>query len=57
MVLEFPNGQTHLGMPIKFGGEPGEVRPTAPRLGEHSAQVLREAGLSEAEIEAALIVS
>jgi crotonobetainyl-CoA:carnitine CoA-transferase CaiB-like acyl-CoA transferase len=32
--------------------EPG-VRTPAPQLGEHTAQVLREAGLSDAEIEAA----
>jgi crotonobetainyl-CoA:carnitine CoA-transferase CaiB-like acyl-CoA transferase len=54
MVLEFPNGQTHLGMPIKFAREPGEVRPTAPQLGEHTASVLRAAGLSESELEAAM---
>jgi len=54
MVLEFPNGQTHLGMPIKFTREPGEVRPTAPQLGEHTASVLRAAGLSDSELEAAM---
>jgi len=56
MVMELAGGQTYLGMPIRFSHEPGEVRPTAPRLGEHAVSVLRAAGLSEAELEAALKV-
>jgi crotonobetainyl-CoA:carnitine CoA-transferase CaiB-like acyl-CoA transferase len=57
MVMEFAGGQTHLGIPIKFTNEPGEIRPTAPQPGEHTASVLRAAGLSEAELEAALKLS
>lgn len=38
---------TELGIPIKFQIEPGTVRPEIPALGEHTAQVLREVGLSE----------
>ncbi|MEO0362722.1 MAG: CoA transferase, partial [Pseudomonadota bacterium] len=33
-------------------GTPTEVRRPAPALGEHTEEALREAGLSEAEIEA-----
>lgn len=40
---------TEFGIPIKFQQEPGRVRPEIPALGEHTAQVLREAGLSEQE--------
>lgn len=35
-------------MPIR------QLQIMAPRLGEHSREVLREAGLSEAEIQAAI---
>jgi crotonobetainyl-CoA:carnitine CoA-transferase CaiB-like acyl-CoA transferase len=38
----------------RFSESPAALRRTAPRLGEHSRDVLREAGLSEAEIEAAI---
>jgi len=42
------------GIPTRFFATPGSVRRHAPRLGEHSREVLREAGLSEAEIAAML---
>lgn len=38
--------------PVSFSGAPFQIRHHAPRLGEHSVQVLREAGYSVAEIEA-----
>jgi crotonobetainyl-CoA:carnitine CoA-transferase CaiB-like acyl-CoA transferase len=38
------------GIPVTFSETPGDVRRLPPRLGEHSLEVLREAGLSEAEI-------
>ncbi|MBT4045531.1 MAG: CoA transferase [Rhodospirillaceae bacterium] len=40
--------------PIGFSETPGTYRRHAPRLGEQSIEVLREAGLEEAEIEAML---
>ena len=52
MHLVFPDGQRHLGIPIRFTQEPGAVRPVAPALGEHTREVLREAGCTEAEIAA-----
>lgn len=39
------------GIPLGFSATPGDVRRLPPRLGEHSREVLREAGLSDAEIE------
>lgn len=40
----------HVRSPLRFGATPYELRRHAPRVGEHTADVLREAGLSEAEI-------
>ena len=36
---------TELGIPIKFRHEPGRVKPEIPALGEHTAEVLRNAGI------------
>jgi alpha-methylacyl-CoA racemase len=54
MVIEFEQpgaGMVQgLGMPVKLSRTPGRVRRGGPALGEHTAEVLREAGLSDAEI-------
>jgi formyl-CoA transferase len=41
-----------LGIPVKLSDTPGTIRRPAPLLGEHTAEVLREAGFSDAEIAA-----
>lgn len=58
MRVEFKPGNdpaarsTVLGIPIKFAAEPGRVVAGAPALGEHTQEVLAQAGYSAAEIEA-----
>ena len=37
--------------PVRFGGADCGLRRPAPRLGEHSREILREAGLADAEID------
>lgn len=41
-----------LGFPIKFSGSPCQVRRPAPRLGEHSDEILDELGFAASEREA-----
>jgi crotonobetainyl-CoA:carnitine CoA-transferase CaiB-like acyl-CoA transferase len=41
-----------VGVGPKFSETPGAVRKTAPKRGEHTAELLREAGYEEAQIEA-----
>lgn len=55
-VAEHPSEGTYrtVNRPVSFGGSAFRVRTHAPRIGEHSAQVLAEAGLSAEEIDAVL---
>jgi len=41
-----------LGSPIKLSATPPDPRRRAPLLGEHTDEVLTQAGLSEADIRA-----
>jgi len=40
--------------PVNYSESPADIRRHAPGLGEHSVEVLKEAGLSQAEIDAML---
>jgi crotonobetainyl-CoA:carnitine CoA-transferase CaiB-like acyl-CoA transferase len=55
MVVEIEHPEfgkvKQVGVGPKFSETPGSVRKTAPKRGEHTADLLRDAGYSEAEIE------
>jgi crotonobetainyl-CoA:carnitine CoA-transferase CaiB-like acyl-CoA transferase len=44
----------HIGPPVKLSATPARIRRTAPLLGEHTREVLAEAGLDGAEIDGLL---
>jgi crotonobetainyl-CoA:carnitine CoA-transferase CaiB-like acyl-CoA transferase len=43
-----------IGCPVKFSGTPAQIRRPAPVFGQHTREVLTEAGLDDAEIAALL---
>jgi crotonobetainyl-CoA:carnitine CoA-transferase CaiB-like acyl-CoA transferase len=45
---------TLVGIPVNYHGTPASIRRLAPHLGEHTREVLAQAGLAEAEIAAAM---
>lgn len=52
MLVQQPDGQPHLGVPIKFRHEPGAVVGQLDELGQSTEAVLREAGCSDAQLAA-----
>jgi len=49
--IDYPDGTSHLGIPIKFTAEPGRIDPRAPALGEHTVAALARAGLASTDID------
>jgi crotonobetainyl-CoA:carnitine CoA-transferase CaiB-like acyl-CoA transferase len=52
MVLEDERGWEHIGVPVKYQDEPGRPDLGLPRLGEHSEDILRGLGYTDAELAA-----
>jgi crotonobetainyl-CoA:carnitine CoA-transferase CaiB-like acyl-CoA transferase len=52
MVVEDARGWEHIGLPIKYQDEPGRIDFGLPELGEHSEDILRDLGYSDAELAA-----
>ena len=52
VTLEHPTAGTihNIGLPARLSGTPGRIERYAPLLGEHTDEVLRFAGYSDAEI-------
>jgi crotonobetainyl-CoA:carnitine CoA-transferase CaiB-like acyl-CoA transferase len=57
MLVDVPHPEfgtvKQVGISVKLSETPGAIRSAAPARGQHTAEVLREAGLSDAEIAAA----
>lgn len=51
--VEHPRAGTvkTLGAPVKFHGTPGSINSAAPLLGQHSLEILAEAGFTDVDIE------
>jgi formyl-CoA transferase len=52
MLLQIGPGERGTGIPVKLSRTPGGVQRPAPKLGQHSREVLLEHGYDEARIEA-----
>ena len=50
MIVVDESGQEHIGIPIKFRNEPGNINFAAPALGQHNVEMARLVGFNEDEI-------
>jgi len=52
MIIEDERGWEHIGIPMKFRNEPGQLNFDLPELGEHTEANLQKVGYSVNELEA-----
>ena len=52
MLLRDADGIEHVGTPLKFQAEPGQVSFSVPAHGEHTGEVLSAIGYGNAELAA-----
>ena len=52
MIIEDERGWEHIGIPMKFRNEPGQLNFDLPELGEHTEASLQKVGYSIIELEA-----
>jgi crotonobetainyl-CoA:carnitine CoA-transferase CaiB-like acyl-CoA transferase len=50
MIVEDSEGKEHIGIPIKFANEPGQINFAAPTLGQHNVELAQRAGFDAQEI-------
>ena len=50
MRIKDDEGNDHIGIPIKFLNEPGNVNFDLPEVGQHTGLILDELGFDEREI-------
>ena len=51
MIVEDVRGNEHIGIPVKFLKEPGQVNFAAPVLGEHNRELVADLGYSDTQID------
>jgi len=51
MRVKDPDGNDHIGIPIKFTKEPGRIDFALPKHGEHTSEILKSINYNEQKIE------
>ena len=49
MRVKDASGNEHIGIPIKYSQEPGQINAVLPGVGQHTAEILEGLHLTEAQ--------